>query len=73
MSLSSGNLFPNRAFFVKSRVLNESFMVDTDSSCSVWPYRLALDKARQPAPTLHAVNLSLIKIYGQESFTPILT
>lgn len=33
---------------------NESFIVDTGSSCSIWPYYLALDKVRQSSVTLHA-------------------
>ncbi|XP_029633818.1 uncharacterized protein LOC115209528 [Octopus sinensis] len=66
-SNSSRNFSSHRAFFVKDRVSNESFIVDTGSSCSIWPLRLTSDKPKKSAINLHAVNLSPIKTYGQVS------
>ncbi|XP_029635005.1 uncharacterized protein LOC115210542 [Octopus sinensis] len=40
------NFSSHRAFFVKDRVFNESLMVDTGSSCSIWPLRLTSDKQK---------------------------
>ena len=68
-SRASGERSPNRAFFVKDHVSNKSFMVDTGSSCSVWPLRLVSNQPKKLCISLHAVNLSTIDTYGQVSLT----
>ena len=44
-------------------------MVDTGSSCSIWPLRLVSNKPKKSCISLHAVNLSTIDTYGQVSLT----
>ncbi|XP_014788756.1 uncharacterized protein LOC106882553 [Octopus bimaculoides] len=42
-------------------------MVDTGSSCSIWPLSFATDKPKCSEITLHAVNWSPIATYSQVS------
>ena len=53
---------PNQVvhFFVRDHVSNKSFMVDTGSSCSIWPLRLVSNKPKKSCISLHVVNLSII-------------
>ena len=48
---------------------NKSFIVDTGSSCSIWPLCLVSNKPKKSCISLHAVNLSTIDTYGQLSLT----
>ena len=42
-------------------------MVDTGSSCPIWPLHLVSNKPKKSCIPLHAVNLSTIDTYGQVS------
>ena len=68
-SRASGGCPRNRAFFVRDRVSNKSFMVDTGSACSIWPLSLVSDKPKKSDISLYAVNLSTIDTNGQISLT----
>lgn len=65
----SENFSANRVFFVKDLISNVLFMVDTGSSCSIWPLLLVTDRPWQSALVLHAGNSSQIMTYGQRSLT----
>lgn len=58
-----------RALFVTDRGSNRAFLVDTGSSCSIWPVSLLSTRPTASNISLHAVNQSEILTFGRISLT----
>lgn len=61
----SDSFYKNHGLFVKVHVSNEWFVVNTCSSCLIWPLHLTTDRPQHSTITLHAINLSQIMTYSQ--------